>query len=82
MPSLPSIVATSLLASPLLVSAQTVGTGGEPASSQQLIALYTQLIHVLEQELGTLIATRGAAAPLPSTPPASNPTPQATSASQ
>src|SRR5258707_527170 len=66
---LAGIVATFLLASPLLASARVVGTGGDPASSQQLIALYTQLIHLLEEEIGTLVATHGGATPLANIPP-------------
>jgi hypothetical protein len=78
------IVATFLLASPLLASAQAPGTGGEPASNQQLIALYTQLIHLLEEEMGSLVATHGGAAPLANTPPtpaSSNRSPSSTTSS-
>lgn len=63
-------LAALLLACPVLVSAQSASTATNvsySATIQQLIAVYTQLIRLLEQEIASLIAVQGA-----STAPATN----------
>jgi PKD repeat protein len=55
------VLITLLLASPLLVSAQSAS--GTPPGIAQLIALYTQLIQILEQEIAQLQGGSGCQTP-------------------
>jgi PKD repeat protein len=74
-------VGLAMLASPLLVSAQTV----DGSSNASLMAVLTQLIQILEQELQQLISAQGSSpstqpqpVPQPTTVPQPQPVPQPT----
>jgi hypothetical protein len=59
------VLACASASSALAMSAPTAAS----ANNQPLITLYTQLIHLLEQEIAALVATQGGAAPPANTPP-------------